>query len=114
MLEPELPVWTQWLDVTTDDKGEPVRHRVAFGGRGASKTRSFATKLLMRGLAMSSASFAPANSSAPSATRSIASWSMKSTGLGLGVLGSGHYMVTDREIKGRERDPVHLRRASSQ
>lgn len=100
LLEPELPVWTQWLDVITDDQGEPVRHRVAYGGRGASKTRSFATKLLLRGLnrverVLCTREFQ--KSIRDSVHRVLVD---EINRLGLGVLGSGHYLVTDREIRG--------------
>jgi phage terminase large subunit len=114
MIEPELPVWTQWLDVTPTTTASPVRHRVAFGGRGASKTRSFATKLLLRGLSpRSSASFAPANFSDPSATRSIASWSMKSTGWAWASWVRPLHRHGTRNPR-RQRDAVHLRRPASQ
>src|SRR3954463_6892648 len=100
MLEPELPVWTLWLDVTHDDNGIPVRHRVAFGGRGASKTRSFATKLLLRGLARTERILCTREfqrSIRDSVHRVLVD---EINRLGLGVLGSGHYLVTDREIRG--------------
>jgi phage terminase large subunit len=100
LINPELPVWTQWLDVTTDDKGEPVRHRVAFGGRGASKTRSFATKLLIRGLERVERILCTREfqrSIRDSVHRVLVD---EINRLGLGVLGSGHYLVTDREIRG--------------
>jgi phage terminase large subunit len=100
LLQPELPVWTQWLDVPSDDHGEPVRHRVAYGGRGASKTRSFATKLLLRGLerverVLCTREFQ--RSIRDSVHRVLVDEIHR---LGLGVLGSGHYIVTDREIRG--------------
>lgn len=100
LLEPELPAWTQWLDVVADDKGEPVRHRVAYGGRGASKTRSFATKLLLRGLSRVERVLCTREfqrSIRDSVHRVLVD---EINRLGLGILGSGHYRVTDREITG--------------
>jgi phage terminase large subunit len=100
LLEPELPVWTLWLDVLMDDHGIPVRHRVAYGGRGASKTRSFATKLLLRGLSRTERVLCTREfqrSIRDSVHRVLVD---EINRMGLGVLGSGHYLVTDREIRG--------------
>jgi phage terminase large subunit len=99
-INPELPGWTQWLDVVTANDNSPVRHRVAYGGRGASKTRSFATKLLLRGLARVERILCTREfqrSIRDSVHRVLVD---EINRLGLGVLGSGHYIVTDREIRG--------------
>lgn len=99
-INPQLPEWTLWLDVVNDDHGIPVRHRVAYGGRGASKTRSFATKLLLRGLERVERILCTREfqrSIRDSVHRVLVD---EINRLGLGVLGSGHYLVTDREIRG--------------
>lgn len=45
-----LPACTEeLLFATTGDDGLPVRHRAGFGGRGSTKSHSFARRLLLRG-----------------------------------------------------------------
>jgi phage terminase large subunit len=45
-----LPEWEAWLDEPVAEDGEPVRHRVLFGGRGGGKSRTIAYKLVERAL----------------------------------------------------------------
>lgn len=98
---PVLPAWSQWLDVTTDEAGVPVRHRVAFGGRGAAKSWTFAEKLLIRGTMRVERVLCTREyqrSIRDSVHRLLVDQINR---LGLGLLGSGFYIVTDKEIRGR-------------
>jgi phage terminase large subunit len=46
----DLPACTEeLLFATVADDGLPVRHRAGFGGRGSTKSHSFARRLLLRG-----------------------------------------------------------------
>jgi phage terminase large subunit len=43
-----VPGWARWLDVDVDNRGDPVRYRVLYGGRGGGKSWTIAFKLLER------------------------------------------------------------------
>lgn len=99
---PQLPGWAGWLRVpTASNDNDPVRHRVAFGGRGGAKSRAFATQLLVLGTEQPIRVLC-----AREFQRSIRD-SVKRllddeiNRLGLGVLGSGFYLSTDTEIRGK-------------
>ncbi|WP_379554186.1 PBSX family phage terminase large subunit [Qipengyuania sp. DGS5-3] len=47
MTEASFPEWAVWLDVPRNKCGEPVRHRVLYGGRGGGKSWTIAQKLVI-------------------------------------------------------------------
>ena len=42
-----FPQWAKWLDTARNKQGEPVRHRVLFGGRGGGKSWALAMKIVL-------------------------------------------------------------------
>jgi phage terminase large subunit len=100
-VEPQLPVWAGWLRVSTNLKKEPVRHRVFYGGRGGAKSRSIATELLVRGTRRAERILCAREfqkSIRDSVKRLLDD---EINRLGLGLLGTGFYVSTDKEIRGR-------------
>lgn len=97
---PQLPAWAPWLRVTHDDQGVPVRHRVSFGGRGGAKSWTIATELLIRGTHQVERILCTREfqrSIRDSVKRLLDD---EINRLGLGLLGSGFYTSTDKEIRG--------------
>lgn len=98
----QQPVWATWLRVATDAYGIPVRHRVAFGGRGAAKSWGFAEELLVRG------SESPLRilcarefqKSIRDSVKRLLDDTIERLGLGFGRGGNGFYESTDNEIRG--------------
>jgi phage terminase large subunit len=100
IIKPMLPQWAGWLRVKTDDYGVPVRHRVAYGGRGGAKSWTFAEELIIRGTEdveriLCAREFQ--RSIRDSVKRLLDDTINR---LGLGVLGNGFYRSTDTEIRG--------------
>jgi phage terminase large subunit len=99
-VEPEMPQWAMWLRVTTNLAGEPVRHRVAFGGRGGAKSWTFAEEALIRGTKRAERVLCTREfqrSIRDSVHRLLVDAINR---MGLGVLGNGFYFATDKEIRG--------------
>lgn len=100
-VEPQLPAWGGWLRVSTNLAGETVRHRVFHGGRGGAKSRTIATELLVRG-ARKPERILCAREFQKSIRDSVKRLlDDEINRLGLGVLGTGFYVSTDKEIRGR-------------
>ena len=99
-VEPILPRWANWLRVSTNLQGEPVRHRVFYGGRGGAKSRSIATELLVRGTKQVERILCAREfqKSIKDSVKRLLDDEINR--LGLGLLGSGFYLSTDKEIRG--------------
>lgn len=101
-VEPKMPAFGLWLRVTTNLAGEPVRHRVLYGGRGAAKSWSVAQELVQRGTrrierVLCAREFQ--RSIRDSVKRLLDDAIFR---MGLGVLGKDpFYISTDNEIRGR-------------
>lgn len=100
---PEVPRWGLWLDVERNTDGEPVRHRVAKGGRGGAKSRTFARKLLIRGTEkplriLCTREF---QRSIRDSVHRLLRDEINRMNLGTGPNGCGFYQVFDQEIRGR-------------
>lgn len=96
----KLPVWAQYLQVNWNERGEPVRYRVIHGGRGGAKSRSIATELLLKGTESVERVLCTREyqkSIRDSVKRLLDD---EINRLGLGVLGNGFYLSTDKEIRG--------------
>ena len=98
----QQPVWTAWLRVASDGDGIPVRHRVAFGGRGAAKSWGFAEELLVRGSEtplriLCAREF---QKSIRDSVKRLLDDTIDRLGLGFGPGGNAFYESTDTEIRG--------------
>lgn len=100
-VEPPLPRWGTWLRCSTNLAGERVRHRVFHGGRGGAKSRTIATELLVRG-AKRVERILCAREFQKSIKDSVKRLlDDEINRLGLGLLGNGFYISTEKEIRGR-------------
>lgn len=98
-----LPEWAVWLEVPANEAGEPVRHRVLFGGRGGAKSWTIAHKLVE----LARRSRSPVrilctrefqNSIRDSSKKLIEDCI---TRMGFGAGGDRFFTTTEREIRGR-------------
>lgn len=92
----QLPEWAPWLDVPRNKLGEPVRHRVLFGGRGGAKSWTIAQKIVERARRSPLRILCTReyqNSIRDSSKKLIEDWIAR---LGFGSF----FRVTDREIRG--------------
>lgn len=95
-----LPGWGGWLRTATNLARELVRYRVFYGGRGGAKSRTIASELLLRGTEKPERILCTREfqkSIRDSVKRLLDD---EINRLGLGVLGSGFYVSTDKEIRG--------------
>lgn len=96
----ELPDWDLYFDTKRAPDLTPVRWRAFYGGRGAAKSRTIAAKLVERAVKeperiLCTREFQ--NSIRDSSKKVIED---RIHELGLGVLGNGFFLSTEREIRG--------------
>lgn len=97
----KLPHWAEWLDALVNDKGEPVRHRVLHGGRGAAKSWTITHKLveLARRFGLRILCAREFQNSIRDSSKKLIEDSIDR--MGFGPNGDQFFKITDREIRGR-------------
>ena len=96
-----LPDWGVWLDVPFARDGQPVRHRVLYGGRGGAKSWTIAQKLVERAIGRPERILCAReyqNSIRDSSKRLLEN---TINAMGFGPRGNGFFSFTENEIRGR-------------
>lgn len=97
----DLPHWAEWLETPFTDLGEPVRYRVLWGGRGGGKSWTIAYKLveLARRYPMRILCTREYQNSIRDSSKKLIEDCIER--MGWGAAGDGFFMITEREIRGR-------------